>query len=196
MPFPSRALRQPLGCFKFAGGIESAFISRIGISPKDGFLGADVATAGGALVSADAGRGGAGYCTGAVQAAAAGMARERDRHGLAGAFDSPHQFLRGARADGSCAGQSVGISVGWGTLGPKRYIAPPLPFSALPPIDVVLLSHAHMDHMDLRSLRQVARSTPVVTAALTRDVVEKAGARQIAELRWNEASTSKRGTAI
>jgi L-ascorbate metabolism protein UlaG (beta-lactamase superfamily) len=85
-------------------------------------------------------------------------------------------------------GNRVGISVGLGTLGPKRYIAPALRVSELPAIDVVLLSHAHMDHMDLRSLRRLPRTTPVVTAALTRDIVEKAGLRQIVELRWNEAT--------
>jgi L-ascorbate metabolism protein UlaG (beta-lactamase superfamily) len=81
----------------------------------------------------------------------------------------------------------VGIPAGLGTLGPKRYIAPALRVSELPPIDVLLLSHGHMDHMDLRSLRGLPRSTQTITAALTRDIVEKAGLKQIQELRWKEA---------
>lgn len=84
-------------------------------------------------------------------------------------------------------GKRVGISLGLGTLGPKRYIAPALRVAELPPIDVVLLSHAHMDHMDVGSLRALPRSTQVISAARTRDVVAKAGHRQITELRWNEA---------
>jgi len=49
-----------------------------------------------------------------------------------------------------------------------------------------LLSHGHMDHMDIRSLRALPRSIPTVTAALTRDIIQKAGRKQIEELRWNE----------
>jgi len=41
-------------------------------------------------------------------------------------------------------GNRVGVSLGLGTVGPKRYIAPALKFKDLPPIDVLLLSHAHM----------------------------------------------------
>src|SRR5947208_7519699 len=41
-------------------------------------------------------------------------------------------------------GNRVGISLGLGTAGPKRYIAPALLTRELPPIDVLLLSHAHM----------------------------------------------------
>jgi L-ascorbate metabolism protein UlaG (beta-lactamase superfamily) len=84
-------------------------------------------------------------------------------------------------------GNRVGISIGLGTAGPKRYIAPALRPSDLPPINVLLLSHAHMDHMDLSSLRSLPPSTPTITAGLTRDIVEKAGLRHITELRWNEA---------
>jgi len=86
-------------------------------------------------------------------------------------------------------GSRVGISAGPLTLGPKRYIAPALRLSELPPIDVLLLSHAHMDHVDLRSLRALPRSTPTVTAALTRDIVNQAGLKHTVELRWNEATT-------
>src|SRR5262249_42679560 len=46
----------------------------------------------------------------------------------------------------------AGISIGVGVLGPKRYIAPALKPSELPSVDVVLLSHAHYDHMDLATL--------------------------------------------
>src|SRR4030095_5987379 len=42
----------------------------------------------------------------------------------------------------------VGINVGIGTAGPKRYVAPALQLRELPPIDVLLLTHAHMVHID------------------------------------------------
>src|SRR5437867_3520413 len=62
----------------------------------------------------------------------------------------------------------VGLNIGPMTLGLKRLVAPPLELRQLPPIDLVLLSHAHMDHFDIPTLRALEkRSTRVVTAAKT-----------------------------
>jgi L-ascorbate metabolism protein UlaG (beta-lactamase superfamily) len=97
-------------------------------------------------------------------------------------------------------GSRVGISLGLGTAGPKRYIAPALSVKQLPALDLVLLSHAHMDHMDLPSLsaittkqrKQDTAGTPVlqtVTAKLTQDVLSGTGLKQISELGWNDRTT-------
>ncbi len=40
-------------------------------------------------------------------------------------------------------------------VGPARYRPPGLAFSDLPPIDVVVVSHNHFDHMDLLTLRRL-----------------------------------------
>src|ERR1039457_5612423 len=69
-------------------------------------------------------------------------------------------------------GNRIGISLGVGSVGPKRYIAPALGFHDLPPIDLLLLSYAHMDHMDLATLNRVAPKTCIVTARITRDVLD------------------------
>jgi L-ascorbate metabolism protein UlaG (beta-lactamase superfamily) len=86
-------------------------------------------------------------------------------------------------------GNRVGISVGAGTLGPKRYIAPALRASELPTINLVLLSHAHMDHLDLPSLRQLPPETAVITAKVTNDLLAGAGLTRVTELGWNESTT-------
>src|SRR5438309_2785327 len=78
-------------------------------------------------------------------------------------------------------GKRVGISLGLGTAGPKRYISPALSLKELPPIDVVLLSHGHMDHMDLPSLRRLSKAPLAVTAKLTRDILAGTGLREITE---------------
>ena len=41
-------------------------------------------------------------------------------------------------------------------LGPKRVNDPGIAFSDLPPIDVVLVSHGHYDHLDLATLSRIA----------------------------------------
>ena len=65
----------------------------------------------------------------------------------------------------------------------------------LPPIDVVLLSHAHMDHLDRASLRRVVRITrrrkgraPVVVVPNdVGDIVRGLGFSAVIELRWWES---------
>lgn len=37
-------------------------------------------------------------------------------------------------------------------VGPKRWFAPPIALDALPPIDAVVVSHDHYDHLDYRTL--------------------------------------------
>jgi L-ascorbate metabolism protein UlaG (beta-lactamase superfamily) len=54
-------------------------------------------------------------------------------------------------------------------VGPKRHRGPGLRFEDLPPIDAVLVSHNHYDHLDLPTLRRLRGSrivTPIGNAAL------------------------------
>jgi len=72
------------------------------------------------------------------------------------------------------------------TLGPKRYVECALRPEELPPIDLVLLSHGHMDHLDLRSLRAISRDAVVVTARKTADIFRSIRFRKVVELGWHE----------
>ena len=49
----------------------------------------------------------------------------------------------------------IGMSVGGMTLGLARIAPPAIDIAHLPPIDLVLLSHAHFDHLDRPSLRRL-----------------------------------------
>ncbi len=86
-------------------------------------------------------------------------------------------------------GSRIGVSLGVGTAGPKRYIAPALRVDELPPIDLLLLSHAHMDHLDVATLSRLAPSTFTVTAKTTSDVLAGTGLPQITELPWSGKAT-------
>jgi len=80
----------------------------------------------------------------------------------------------------------VGLRFGPLTLGPKRYIAAALHPRELPRIDLVLLSHGHMDHLDLRSLRRVPRDCTVITARHTADIFRSLRFQNVHELGWDE----------
>jgi L-ascorbate metabolism protein UlaG (beta-lactamase superfamily) len=80
----------------------------------------------------------------------------------------------------------VGIRLSGFTIGPKRLTAPALKVRELPPIHLIILSHAHFDHFDLRTLRHFSSSTRVVTARSTADLLRWTRLRKISELGWNE----------
>ena len=74
--------------------------------------------------------------------------------------------------------------VSW--AGPRRSIPPGISFDNLPPIDVILLSHNHYDHMDLPSLRRLSRrDRPLVLTGLGNgEVLSDDGVRPVVELDW------------
>jgi L-ascorbate metabolism protein UlaG (beta-lactamase superfamily) len=80
----------------------------------------------------------------------------------------------------------IGIRLPGFTIGPKRLTAPALQFHELPRIDLILLSHAHFDHFDLRTLRCFNKNTTVVTAPNTADLLRWTRLRDITELCWGE----------
>ena len=80
----------------------------------------------------------------------------------------------------------VGLNFGPLTVGIKRLVEVPSSARDLPPVDLVLLSHAHMDHFDLPSLRALeSQSTTVVTAVRTSDLIRPRRYARVHELKWN-----------
>lgn len=56
--------------------------------------------------------------------------------------------------------------------GPKRVTAPGIALDALPPIDAIMLSHNHYDHLDIATLRTLhARHDPLIVTPFGNDAI-------------------------
>ena len=77
------------------------------------------------------------------------------------------------------------------STGPRRVRAPGVRFDDLPPISIVLLSHNHYDHCDLRTLLELARrfEATFITPIGNRRLLRSVGIDQVEELDWWHAST-------
>jgi L-ascorbate metabolism protein UlaG (beta-lactamase superfamily) len=71
-------------------------------------------------------------------------------------------------------------------VGPRRKRAPGLAYDALPPIDLVLISHDHYDHLDGATIGRLARDhDPLFVAGLGNErLLRRLGARRVATLDW------------
>jgi L-ascorbate metabolism protein UlaG (beta-lactamase superfamily) len=80
--------------------------------------------------------------------------------------------------------------------GPKRFHPTPVSIDELPPLDAVLLSHDHYDHLCRRSMVELGkRGVPIVTSLGVGARLEALGipAELITELDWGESATSPSG---
>ncbi len=71
--------------------------------------------------------------------------------------------------------------------GPRRVMPPVLPFAGLPPLDVVLLSHSHYDHLDKPTVMRLARTHPDATWVVPLNLgpyLRDFGVREVVELDW------------
>lgn len=81
-------------------------------------------------------------------------------------------------------------------VGPKRFFNPPLPIEELPPLDAVLASHDHYDHLDRGVIKALAQSAEQSRARFIVPLgvgahLEKWGVapERITELDWSESTT-------
>jgi L-ascorbate metabolism protein UlaG (beta-lactamase superfamily) len=81
----------------------------------------------------------------------------------------------------------IGIGRGLIKMGPRRLVPPALRPRELPRPHVVLLSHAHMDHTDLGTLRSIPADVPVVVQPGNRDLVRRF--HRVTELEWRERTS-------
>jgi L-ascorbate metabolism protein UlaG (beta-lactamase superfamily) len=91
----------------------------------------------------------------------------------------------------------IGVDAGLGTIGPLRLVQCALTPAELPELDLVLVSHAHFDHLDTPSLAAVRGRPAAVMAWATSDLLPRRHYSSVTELRWNEVTrvTTPRGDA-
>lgn len=86
--------------------------------------------------------------------------------------------------------RSIGLDILGVTIGPARFTSPALALDEIPKPDLILLSHAHMDHMDYPSLRFLVQKfenqIDCVTAYNTGDVIEDLPWKSLQELDWGQ----------
>ena len=84
----------------------------------------------------------------------------------------------------------IGIYFIGTSLGPSRLTPSALSLDEIPKPDVVLLSHAHMDHMDYPTLKKLTNKYPneldAITAHLTKDVISDLKWKSLTSIDWNE----------
>ena len=92
----------------------------------------------------------------------------------------------------------IGVSVGLGSIGPLRLVQCALLPSELPRIDLVLVSHAHFDHLDTPSLASIPGAPAAVMAAAISDLLPRRHYSSVTELRWNESTrvATRRGDVL
>ncbi|HET6511365.1 MAG TPA: MBL fold metallo-hydrolase [Candidatus Kapabacteria bacterium] len=69
-------------------------------------------------------------------------------------------------------------------VGPTRIVSAAADPADLPRIDLLLLSHAHMDHTDKPSLRKLLNARHLSCAVNTADIYQKLGFQDVQEIEW------------
>lgn len=86
--------------------------------------------------------------------------------------------------------ERVGLNFLGLTWGPSRFTHPALKIDEIPKPDLILLSHAHMDHMDYATLSDITSQYPnqidCITAYNTKDVIENLPWKSLQEMDWND----------
>jgi L-ascorbate metabolism protein UlaG (beta-lactamase superfamily) len=76
-------------------------------------------------------------------------------------------------------------------VGPRRHRAPGIRFEDLPPIDLILVSHNHYDHMDVATLRRL--HAPIVTPLGNAALLRRHGIDGAIDLDWWETTKHANG---
>ncbi|MBN2089200.1 MBL fold metallo-hydrolase, partial [candidate division KSB1 bacterium] len=83
-------------------------------------------------------------------------------------------------------------------LGPQREVPLPMPLDHLPPIDIVIISHDHYDHLDKSTIKYLGNKPKYFVPLKLRKWFQNLGITNVVELDWwqSEMMDSLRFTAV
>jgi L-ascorbate metabolism protein UlaG (beta-lactamase superfamily) len=83
-------------------------------------------------------------------------------------------------------------------VGIRRHRPPGIRYEELPPIDAILISHSHYDHMDLPTLRQLAKDhhATAIVGLGDRDRLIDTGIQDVREMDWWQTETLIEGIQV
>ena len=83
-------------------------------------------------------------------------------------------------------GETAGPAILGRHFGPRRHVPPAIAAPDLPPIDILLLSHNHYDHLDVPTLKTLAANpaTQVLVPLGLGRMMQKLGFARVQELDW------------
>lgn len=82
----------------------------------------------------------------------------------------------------------IGLGLGLITAGPQRLVGLPLPVDHLPKPDLILVSHAHFDHLDRPTLARLPRTADVITSQGNADLLADLRFRSLTQLEVGAAT--------
>lgn len=83
-------------------------------------------------------------------------------------------------------------------VGPERHRPPGIRFEDMPKIDILLLSHNHWDHLDIKTVQKICqRDQPKVYCPLgVKAFLEEQGCKNVTEMDWNGSLAHNDSTTI
>jgi L-ascorbate metabolism protein UlaG (beta-lactamase superfamily) len=77
----------------------------------------------------------------------------------------------------------------FGRIGPRRVLPPGMAFDDLPPLDAILVTHNHYDHLDLKTLARLARERPCpIITPLGNDAIMRGAGVDARAFDWGQTA--------
>lgn len=76
-------------------------------------------------------------------------------------------------------------------FGPARFMSPIVEVEDLPPVDVILISHSHYDHLDLSTAKRIGNRTLWIVPIGIKSILQTVGIQNCVELNWWETYAFK-----